>query len=172
MPSPIGHALGGIAAGALIARDGRWKTLAILAVAGAAADIDFLLPLPHRGPTHSLGAALMVLAAVWASTVHLRLALAIAAACASHTLLDWLGADSSRPRGLMALWPLSSTYYVSGLDVFNAVDRRYWTAGFWARNAVAVLRELAVLVPLSAISVSTARRVRSYRRPGAAPPPA
>ena len=36
-----------------------------------------------------------------------RRALAITAAYATHTLLDWLGADSSAPFGIMALWPVT-----------------------------------------------------------------
>ena len=87
-----------------------------------------------------------------------------------HVLLDWLGADSSSPRGVMALWPASSAFYISGLDVFDAVDRRYWLPGFWTRNGLALLRELLILAPVAVISASAGRRVRSYRPPGAAPP--
>jgi len=148
MPSPIGHALGGIASGALLARPAGWTSLAIYALAGALPDIDFLLPIRHRGPTHSVGAALLVLAVTLLVTSRLRLAIAVSAAYASHVLLDWLGADSSTPRGLMALWPLSSSYYISGVDLFNSVDRRYWMSGFWARNALSVARELLILGPL------------------------
>jgi len=148
MPSPIGHALGGIASGTLISRPAGWGHLAIFALAGALADVDFLLPIPHRGPTHSLGGTLLVLVTALAASSRARFAVAVAAAYGSHVLLDWLGADSSVPRGLMALWPLSSAYYISNLDVFRAVERRYWLPGFWSRNAVAVVRELLILAPL------------------------
>jgi membrane-bound metal-dependent hydrolase YbcI (DUF457 family) len=150
MPSPIGHALGGLAAGALIAKPARWRHLAFFALAGALADIDFLLPIRHRGPTHSLGVAVLVLAAALAAGSRLRVALAIAAAYASHVFLDWVSADTSTPRGLMALWPLSSAYYISSLEVFRAIDRRYWLPGFWSRNAIAVAWELLILAPISA----------------------
>src|SRR5688500_11155781 len=100
MPSPIGHALGGIAVGSALSGRTRWGMLAIFALAGAVADVDFLLPLQHRGPSHSLGAAALVFATSLAVTRQARMALAIAAAYASHTLLDWLGADSSSPHGL------------------------------------------------------------------------
>ena len=178
MPSPIGHALGGFAVGALIARRPGWRVAIACAVTATLPDVDFLLPLQHRGPTHSFGAAVLALA-VSAGVVslgsaraeRLRTIAAITLAYASHVLLDWLGADSSSPRGVMALWPASSAYYISGLDVFNAVDRRYWLPGFWTRNALALLRELLILGPVAAISASAGRRVRSYRPPGAAPPP-
>src|SRR5262245_44631392 len=151
MPSPIGHALAGAAAGTLISKRVEWPHVALLAVAGALADIDFLLPLQHRGPTHGLGAAVLVFAAVLAMTSKARLALAVGAAYASHTLLDWLGADTAAPHGLMALWPVTHAYYVSGWDVFSAVDRRYWTDGFWLRNTMAVVREILILGPLTFI---------------------
>ena len=185
MPSPIGHALGGMAVGALISGRPGWRLAAACAVAGALPDVDFLLPIPHRGPTHSFGASVLVFAGVFAvlsfrrdyarrlgSASAVRAASALALAWASHVALDWLGADSSTPRGVLALWPVSDVFYVSGLDVFNAVDRRYWIPGFWARNVLAVLRELLILGPIAAISVSAGRRVRSYRPRGAVPPPA
>lgn len=178
MPSPIGHALGGIVVGALVARRPDWRLLGVCALVAALPDADFLLPIRHRGPSHGLGAAatafavaLAVLALRPNGSGRWTIAAAVGLAYGSHTLLDWLGADSSAPRGLMALWPVSSAYYISGLDLFNAVDRRYWTAGFWARNTLTLLRELAILGPLAAISVSAAGRARSYRRTGAGPPP-
>jgi inner membrane protein len=177
MPSPIGHALGGIAVGTLVASRPGWRMVAACAVAAALPDVDFLLPLQHRGPTHSAGATALVFAAslaVLAMTSvradRVRMAAAVALAFGSHIVLDWLGADSSAPRGVMALWPVSSAFYVSGLDVFNAVDRRYWLPGFWTRNTLALLREVVILGPLALISASAGRRVRSYRSRGATPP--
>ena len=76
-----------------------------------------------------------------------RIGIVIAVAYATHVLFDWLGADSSAPRGLMALWPLSSSFFISDLDVFDSVDRRYWLDGFVRRNTMAVARELAILLP-------------------------
>ena len=143
-----------------------WRLLAVCAVVAALPDADFLLPVQHRGPSHSIGAAAAagVLAFVGlklASRTHdaSRLALIMAAAYGTHVLFDWLGADSSAPRGLMALWPFSSAFYISDLDVFDSVDRRYWLDGFWKRNAVAGLRELLILVPV----VLAARFARSRR---------
>src|SRR4051812_34061480 len=111
MPSPLAHALGGIAAGWLVAPAASGHAtrvrLAAFAAAGAAADLD-LLAGGHRGPTHGLGAAVLVGIVVWASgtraggsaAVAGRFALAVGLAYASHTLLDWLGRDTSPPIGL------------------------------------------------------------------------
>src|SRR5687767_12107855 len=68
MPSPIGHMLAGTAAGLLVAGRYRSRTLPLLlfAAAGAAPDLDLLLPFTiHRGPTHSLAAALFAGAVAW-----------------------------------------------------------------------------------------------------------
>ena len=67
-----------------------------------------------------------------------RLACAIAIAYASHTLLDWLGTDSSPPIGIMALWPFSRGYYESTWHVFMAISRRYWLPEFWTFNLYAL----------------------------------
>jgi len=165
MPSPIGHALAGLAVGALIATRPGWRLLTVTALAAALPDADFFLPLRHRGPSHGLGAAVLAFAAALVvlstgshATRRWHTAAAVGLAYASHTLLDWLGADTSTPRGLMALWPLSTSFYISDLDVFQSVDRRYWTAGFWTRNTIAVLREIAILGPLVILSLWATRR--------------
>ncbi len=78
-----------------------------------------------------------------------RLALACAAAYASHVLLDWLGRDSSPPIGIMALWPVSRDYFESAFHVFMPISRRYeqgWTLVF--QNALAFCLEMIILIPI------------------------
>ena len=164
MPSPVGHFLGGLAVGWLAARRPTWGFLAICGVAAALPDADFLLPIRHRGASHSIGAAVIaggvafVVLRAWRwGQEAARAAAVMALAYATHVLFDWLGADSSTPRGLMALWPATSSYYISDLDVFNSVDRRYWTAGFWRRNAVTLVREVVILGPLLLLVVRVRR---------------
>src|SRR5687767_11967492 len=100
MPSPIGHALAGIAAGWLIDPPdtrpndrnlrGTLTRAAIFALAAMAPDLDLLVG-AHSGPTHGLGAAVIVGAVVWVWSRRRdgsRTApAAVAAAYASHTLL-------------------------------------------------------------------------------------
>ena len=88
----------------------------------------------------------------------LRFAGAVMAAYASHTLLDWLGTDSSPPIGIMALWPFSSEYYESHLHLFRAISRRYWLQEFWTSNARALAGELAILLPVIALVFFVRRR--------------
>jgi inner membrane protein len=159
MPSPVGHILGGIAVGSLASRSAGWTLPVICGLAAALPDLDLLLPVAHRGPTHSLAAAVgggMVAFAIAipfrARVSPLRAAAAVGLALVSHALLDWLGQDSSTPRGLMALWPITSSYYISDLDLFRAVDRRYWLEGFWRRATISVLWEIVILLPVVWIS--------------------
>ena len=116
VPSPIGHALGGVAAGWLVARPAAPRRAlatqtAIFAAVAAAPDLDLLWH-RHSAETHSLGAALLVggIAAVWAWPVassRWRIFLAVCAAYATHPLLDALHFDVSPPIGVMAFWPLA-----------------------------------------------------------------
>jgi hypothetical protein len=161
MPSPVGHALAGLAAGWAI-NPGRvgLRESVIFAAAGLAPDIDLLFG-AHSGPTHGLGAAVLagLVTATVASAVsrkrqptfagQLQLAVAVIAAYATHTLLDWLGTDSSPPIGIMALWPVSREYFESSLHVFGAISRRYWLPGFWWHNLRAVSWELILLGPIA-----------------------
>ena len=139
--------------------------MALYAALGMAADLDLLVG-AHSGATHGLGAALIVGATVWVvlrirgvSRV-VRTACASAIAYASHTLLDWLGTDSSPPIGIMALWPFSREYYESPWHIFMAISRRYWLPEFWTFNLLALGRELLILVPLAGI-VLLIRRSRA-----------
>jgi membrane-bound metal-dependent hydrolase YbcI (DUF457 family) len=164
MPSPVAHALAGLAAGWLVAgrpherdRADAARRAALFAALGALPDVDLFLG-AHSGPTHSIGAAAIVggVAVIAATrsrpmTQAVRIGLACCAAYLSHVLLDWLGTDASPPIGIMALWPFSHAYFESNLHVFMAVSRRYYQGWpFVVHNAHAVLRELLILVPLVA----------------------
>ncbi len=170
MPSPVGHALAGLATVGLASERPGWRILTALAVVGMLPDVDFLLPLQHRGPSHSLTAAGLAFAGALAVVSwreepvrRVRLAMMVGLAYLSHSVLDWLGEDTWTPMGIMALWPFSNAFYVSGLDLFKAVDRRYWMPGFWGRNGVALLREIAILAPILILSMYRSR-VRFFDR--------
>ena len=161
MPTPIGHALAGLAvAGASRKAGDRIPAshVAILMFCAVAPDLDLALRLldgvnHHRGPSHSLGAA--VLAGMAGLLVRrlgadLPSAWAISSAWASHVLLDYLGLDTSPPIGEMALWPVSGAFFASPVSVFYDIPRSF---SGWAirHNALAVAIELAVLAPLTLI---------------------
>ena len=174
MPSPIGHVLGGIAAAWLISGAPRtplrpvpirlnpapsmWREAMLFGALGALPDVDLLFG-AHSGPTHSIGAAIIVGLVVGLSRATRVLqsprvaawtaALACSAAYGSHVLLDWLSSDTTAPIGIMALWPFRDGHYESDLHVFWAISRRYyqgWT--FVRQNGAAAARELAILVPI------------------------
>jgi len=157
MPSPIGHALGALAAGFAAGAGsspspGRmrypWREAALFTAVGLVPDLDLLVG-AHSQYTHSVGAVSAVLALAWMATRDFRLALAVAVAYASHPLLDWLGQDGTPPYGVMLLWPFDPGFHHSGLDVFTGISRRYWLPGFIAHNLSAVVREVLILGPLA-----------------------
>lgn len=181
MPSPVGHALGGAIVGAVLAPWGSWRTtrfaptlvaacrsplVAAAVLAACLPDVDFAWA-RHNMETHSLGAALAAGVMVWLLSrgrAH-RLAAAVTLAWASHVLFDWLGSDDTPPLGVMALWPLTSTFYFADAFVFEAISRRYWLPGFWGHNLRAVVTEAALLGPVLLAIVALRRR-----RDLAAPP--
>ena len=179
MPSPVGHALGGIAAGWTLAPRHDRVAASALAAIGAAADLDLLFH-RHRGPSHSIGAAFIVGVVVWSAFAAARFrrarsaaarprrdrlgwALAAAAAWASHVLLDWLGEDTWPPIGIPALWPFSRAYYQSPITIFPGVSRQYWPLwDFVFVNLKALAVEVVVLLPIVWIVVRAQQR-RSAR---------
>ena len=173
MPSPIGHALGGAAAGLAVAglrldasHHAVWRRMAVFAALGMLPDLDLLIG-AHRGPSHSVGASLIAFLAALAMTRSVRLSLAAAAAYGSHTVLDWLGADTSAPIGVMALWPFDREHYQSGIHLFRAVSRRYWVPGFVMQNVRAVAWEMMILLPALALVLAVPFAARRRRTSGA-----
>jgi membrane-bound metal-dependent hydrolase YbcI (DUF457 family) len=174
MPSPIGHALAGVAVAwtaDLVPGDRAWRTAPststwyqragggltlICAGLGAAPDLDLAFT-AHRTATHSFSAVMavaVVAAAIAAGAGRpiARVTLMCAAAYGSHLLLDWLGADFYPPRGLQLLWPFNHEWYISGLDFFRQTARlRIFTRGPMLTNVRAILQELAILLPVLAV---------------------
>src|SRR4051812_26726353 len=120
MPSPFGHALGGVltawfgdlvppaarsqtpAPGAPCVERGRNGLTVACAVLAASPDIDLLFN-HHRTLTHSVGAVFLVacvvaLVCAWQGRPVRRVTLTCAAAYASHLLLDWMAVDNTIPR--------------------------------------------------------------------------
>jgi membrane-bound metal-dependent hydrolase YbcI (DUF457 family) len=172
MPSPIGHALAGIAVawGADVVPGSRtspartramdWYhaaggglTLAC-AILAAAPDLDLLFMRFHRTATHSLISIAFValISAIVAGRLHqpvLRVAAVCAAAWGSHIVLDWLSADQSVPKGIQILWPFDATWFISGWDIFPGTERRrLFSATTIAQNATSLFYELAWIVPV------------------------
>jgi len=166
MPTPIGHALAGLAvAGYGRKSDSSARHVAILAFCAAAPDLDLILRLVdglshHRGASHSFGAALLAGVAAFLlrrAGVDLPSSGLVSAAWGSHVALDYLGLDTSPPFGEMALWPVSSAFYVSPVSLFYDIPRSF-AAEAIRHNLIAVLIEVVVLAPLAVLSW---RRVHS-----------
>ena len=182
MPSPIGHALAGLATAWISTGAAARRTdplppttrlqLTIACVAAAVApDIDLLFH-AHRSYSHSVGAAAIAGVIAWLAA-HARgpggagrhavtIGITVGFAYATHILLDWLGRDTATPLGVMALWPFSSRFYLSGADLFTGISRRYWRPNeFIYGNLRSVARELVVLAP----AVAAAAWFRFVPRP-------
>jgi hypothetical protein len=87
----------------------------------------------------------------------------VSLAWGSHILLDWLSNDTRPPIGVMALWPFTRDYYKAGIEIFPPVSRRYWESRFWIYNLWALVVELAVLLPITAMAVRSSRGTRRRR---------
>jgi inner membrane protein len=177
MPSPIGHALAGLAIGLAgepstntepASTRRRFSRFAILAgVVAALPDADLVYSPIHRGVSHSIGLTifLMIIAAAvtgWVTgRVRWRWVLVVGAAHASHILMDWLGTDRYPPQGLEALWPFSHRFYISDWNIFPPTERRLLIPGAIAIDLRAVLAEIAIVGPVVAIAWVARRRRRS-----------
>jgi membrane-bound metal-dependent hydrolase YbcI (DUF457 family) len=165
-------------------RDDRGRTLAdrwlpIAVVLAAAPDLDLLVHGAHRTATHSVTAMLLVTivaAAVTGQVTSLgasrfggharwRVALLCGLSYGSHLLLDWLAADNYPPRGIQLLWPFSSRWFISDLDLFRQTARQeFFTAPIIRQNLVAVAQEGLILLPILAVLAYARLRQRRQLR--------
>jgi membrane-bound metal-dependent hydrolase YbcI (DUF457 family) len=180
VPSPIGHALAGIAVALSTQKRGSgsepggfaFHPLALACVALAVLpDADLLYPPFHRSVTHSVGATLLVIIVAAGVTgwvkgrIDWRIVLTLGAAHASHLLTDWLGTDRNyAPYGIQMFWPFDDGWYVSRWDVFPPVERRHpFSAATIGTNLAAAVQEIVILGPI-VVAVWLVRR-RTGRRP-------
>jgi membrane-bound metal-dependent hydrolase YbcI (DUF457 family) len=169
MPSPVGHALGGIAVGWRLMPAKDRRSAVVLAAIAIVPDLDLIVG-THRGASHSVGVAVIagvVAAVLWSAFAAsplrryaLRVGLAVAFVWGSHVLLDWLSNDTRPPIGIMALWPVTHEYYKAPIEIFPPVSRRYWESRFWLYNLRAIVAELLILGPLTGVVLWWSRRAR------------
>lgn len=159
MPTPIGHALAGLAIAAAGGHGQPSKRdAAFLVLCATAPDLDLLLRWAdganhHRGASHSIGAACVVaLAVFWLRRLGLKTPDGWLAGLAwtSHVALDYLGVDTAPPLGEMALWPVSDAFYISPVALFYDVPRSFTEAAI-RHNLLAVGIEVLVLLPVVAL---------------------
>ena len=131
--------------------------MAVLAAVAIAPDLDLVFG-THREISHSIGAAVAAGIVALIATRSPRWGAAIALSWGSHVLLDWLSNDTRPPIGVMALWPFTRDYYKAAFEIFPPVSRRYWESRFWIYNLRAVIMEIAILGPLSLLSVRSGGR--------------
>jgi membrane-bound metal-dependent hydrolase YbcI (DUF457 family) len=166
MPTPVGHALSGVAVYvATRRRESLLKDLPLaVACVGAALapDLDFAVS-PFAGRTyhhyftHSLGFAALFWAAAFlvarfaGRAAPGRDAALLATAFLFHVLLDLLAMDPSPPFGIRLLWPLSSAFYASPVALFADIRRGSLAILFGLHNWWAAAREVLILGPVLAL---------------------
>ena len=183
MPSPIGHALAGVAVAwsaerLRIAGPVSLRFTGLCAALAAAPDLDLIVQPMHRTATHSVGAVALVMIVAIAVTGWVRrrqvgrvgqvgqvgwgLAVVCTAAYASHLLLDWLGSDPSWPAGIQALWPFSLRWFISGWNVFPYIERREMLSSTSIIiNTKAIAGEIAIMAPIVAVLAWIRRLARN-----------
>lgn len=162
---------GHLAAGVALARAGGarrdWLLIGTLAIAAIAPDVDLIVGSNHRGPTHSVGFAVLtavVCAAMFSAIRHPR-AIAIGvlagAAVVTHIVLDLLTAHSP----VAVLWPLSAREFSLPLLVLPAAPTD--EALFTSRGILLAGAELAWSIAL--VAGAGWRRDRTVRVSDASP---
>jgi membrane-bound metal-dependent hydrolase YbcI (DUF457 family) len=183
MASPVAH---GLAAWMVVLIGSRWVPgrihvwLPVCVLLSIAPDFDFAIGLVwagqpalyHQGPSHSLLAAFVVGAAVLPFVrVHEPLfagGLLLAAAYATHPLIDVFARDGRPPIGVPLFWPFTAGHW-NAFPVFipfshasssDATTLEWLAAVFTWGNVVAAGSELLVMLPLALVCRYVVNRSR------------
>ena len=183
MPTPLGHALAGIAAGTACCGSrsllGHWRDLLLFSLAGQIPDLDFVPgiimgdpDLYHHGVSHSVGAALIAGGLFYLWGLHrkdaLRWGLMGFFVVLSHVLIDALCTDTSPPSGVPLLWPFSQEYYLI-YPLFLDVWRSPLALGTLLHNLKAMALESALLGNLALGCILWRRRQMLRQNSGGVP---
>jgi inner membrane protein len=175
MPTPVAHSLAGSTI-ALLSTGRRpldRKLLAASLIAASFADIDFGISFligrnVHHYFTHSLGFALLftgtafLLSRAFARERPAFDALVLVVSYLSHLLLDMLSKDTAPPYGLQLFWPLSGEFYISPVLVFDDIWRGTIAKLFGRHNWLAVVREILIVGPPTALALWLWKRRQEY----------
>ena len=179
MPTPVGHALAGIAAGSLYTKDqplvSKGRDVVLFAVLGQLPDLDFIPGILtgqtdywHHGASHSIFAAVAagLIFYLYGRTkgAGRRWGLTAFWVVLSHVFLDAINADTSPPHGIPLFWPISNQYFLI-YPLFMDV----WRNPPWVQTIIhdllAVGLELMVLGPVAAVSLLWRKRRFRKRSP-------
>ena len=162
MPSPIGHTLAGCAVALALTppqMSQAWQAWALCVISANLADMDFIPGLLtgdprhfHRGPSHSLMAAVVVAALgasllTWWSVPWLTRAGLIFLAYASHVGLDYF----TPGRGVLLSWPISHRRYQAAYPWFRDIRLGKMRQSFFQIDTkdlrMAIRREVLLVAP-------------------------
>ncbi len=186
MPSPIGHAVTGVA-GFLIIRDHvpqhqlGWFFMGAIGIA-CLPDLDVVPGLLlygnptvfHHQAAHSLTAVglialLTAIVARWLNLATRRWGFWAGSVYGSHVALDLLVDDPTVPRGEQLLWPFSFDYVIAPItplprfDYFDPIEGILQSL-FSAHNFLSIIQEIVLLSPIAFVAWYWAHR-HTWQRP-------
>lgn len=181
MPLPVAHSMAGLSiyfwGEELRFFKNRGLTLLLFAFVAVLPDADFFPGWLQGNPnlyhtlwSHSLGAAILaagLFALVFSrkNGQFLRYFVIFFSLYYSHIILDFFNDDTRPPLGVMAFWPLSSTFYLSPVPLFDSVHKSSDSSTFVASvlsfpNLIGAVKELLILSPFAALSFFLKRKIK------------
>lgn len=181
MPSPVGHTLIGFTLANIPLRQRLYRSiiwLVFVVFIANVPDLDFLpgwvvgdINRYHHGISHSIGAA-MLFAVLCALIVKQfdgpvrRVFYVALLVFLSHLLGDYLAVDRFEPYGAPFLWPFSSEYYLSPVQIFRPIEHgnpgdanaSVFSEIFSNANVTAAAIEIFVVTPFWLVTLWVSRR--------------
>ena len=138
---------------------------------GTLADADFLVAyntripfLQHHYFSHSIAFVFVIGLIAYGGLkilMHsraLKFAMLLAAAYATHLLLDYFTHDGSPPIGIPLLWPFTSKHFIAPIEFFLSIHRGSMETLFGPHNFQALFREAVIVGPFALASYWIASR--------------
>lgn len=181
MPLPVAHGMAGISiyfwGEKITFFKNRIFTVLFFAFIACLPDADFIPGWFQGNPnlyhpiwSHTLGAALLVsllFAGLFArkNGHFVQYFVILFSLYYSHIILDFFNDDTRAPFGIMALWPFSSSYFLSPFPLFDSVQKSSNSSTFVASvlsmpNFLAAAKEFFVMVPVVVFSAFLKKKKR------------
>ena len=179
MPTSVGHSLLGYILYLIFKRNYRlienWKTVLFYIFIANAPDLDFIPGICighanrfHHGITHTLGFFVFFATILyWVPKLRKKKNFIIFFLLYfTHVIVDFLGADTSYPFGVMLFWPFTKKYFISSYSIFLDIHKTTLYSLFDLHNFEAMALEalifLPVIIVLRFILKRTTQREREY----------
>jgi len=177
VPTSVGHSLLGYILYLIFRKNYKliknWKAILFYLFIANAPDLDFIPGMCighanrfHHGITHTLGfsiffALILCLVPKFRKKKNFIIFFLL---CFTHVIVDFLGADTRYPFGVMLFWPFTKKYFISPYSIFLGIHKTTLRSLFDLHNFKAIALEVSIFLPIIIVLRFILKRTKQGER--------